>query len=75
MAQQVQINALLDLCFLSTALPVLHQSVAGRTQTQSPPTAHAAASDPFIWDQHLIKDRYKEEVFNATAVCFKLNSD
>src|SRR5947209_6246369 len=26
---------------------------------------YAVASDPLIWEQHPIKDRYKEEVFNA----------
>src|SRR5262245_26768651 len=26
---------------------------------------YAAASDPLIWEQHPIKDRYKEEVFQV----------
>ncbi len=26
---------------------------------------HAVAADPLIWEQHPIKDRYKEEVFRA----------
>ncbi len=26
---------------------------------------YAVAADPFIWEQHPIKDRYKEEVFNV----------
>ena len=29
------------------------------------PALYAVASDPFIWEQHPSKDRYKEEVFQG----------
>jgi len=28
---------------------------------------YAVASDPLIWEQHPVRDRYKEEVFNGQS--------